>query len=144
MDFPTFLLLLATMLSMSFVSFFKKLYKKSAPIFLSLCSSAFTLVFFIIVLLIQNGFNFTVDDTMIKYAIPYCVCYLISVVFSLLAVMHGDLSLTGLFISFALIIPTLYGIIMGDEVGTPFYIGLALFFVCLVLVNVKFNKKEKT
>ncbi len=146
MEFTTFVLLIATMLSMSLINVFKKLYKKSAPIFLSLCSTFFTLLFFVVAFFITSGFNFTIDENMLKYAIPYCACYLLSAIFSLLALSCGDLSLTGLFISFSLIIPTLYGIIIGDEVGITFFIGLALFFVCLVLVNVKFKKidgKEK-
>ena len=143
MDFPTLLLLITTMLSMSLINVFKKLYKKNAPILLSLCSTFFTLIFFIVSFLITSGLNFTVDSNMLKYAIPYCICYLVSAIFSLLALSCGELSLTGLFISFSLIIPTLYGIIMGDEVGITFYIGLLLFFACLVLVNVKFTKKEK-
>lgn len=138
----TFLFVL-TSLSMTLISVFKKFYKKPAPILFSLISGLFILLFFVVALIVQNGFNIVIDSTTLFYGLAMGVFFCTSALTSLMALITGDLSLTGLFISFSLIVPTLYGIFLGDEVGTPFFIGLALFLICLVFVNVKFGKKEK-
>ena len=139
---PTFLFIL-TALSMTFISVFKKLYKKPAPILFSFISGLFTLLFFVVALIVQNGFNIVIDSTTLFYGLAVGVFFCTSALTSLMALITGDLSLTGLFISFSLIIPTLYGIILGDQVGLTFFIGIALFLICLVFVNVKFGKKDK-
>lgn len=145
MQFTTFLLLLATVAAMALGNVLKKLNKKPVPVFFSLCSTAATLIFFVILFLLGGESTFTIDENMLKYALPYGVCFTVTTLFTMLAVSTGDLSLTGLFISFSLIIPTLYGIIfLNDSVTVWFYIGLLLFFACLILTNVKFGGKNKT
>lgn len=145
MTFTTVLLLLACMLCNAIPNTLKKSYKKNTPIFFTSVCICFSLLFFLGKFLIENkGFNFSVDLGVLKYAIPFGVCFALASVFIYLAFKFGDLSLTGLLTSFSLLLPTFYGIIfLGDDVGIFFYLGLALFIACLVLTNVKFLDKDK-
>ena len=145
MTFTTVLLLLACMLCNAIPNTLKKSYKKNTPIFFTSVCICFSLLFFVVKFLIENkGFNFSVDLGVLKYAIPFGVCFALASVFIYLAFKFGDLSLTSLLTSFSLLLPTFYGIIfLGDDVGIFFFLGLALFIACLVLTNVKFLDKEK-
>ena len=141
MEFTTFLLLISTILSMSAVNFFKKWYKHKAVFTFSAVSVLFTLLFFVGAFLVQNGFKINVIHGLLKYSLPFATCFCLSALFSFLAIKEGDLSLTGLFLSFSLILPTLYGIIFLNEQPTLFFwFGLAFFFACLVLTNVGSKK----
>ncbi|MBE6762457.1 MAG: hypothetical protein E7551_09295 [Ruminococcaceae bacterium] len=59
-----------------------------------------------------------------------------------LAIAYGSLSLTSLFISYSLMIPTFYGLIIGDTVSTGFIPGMLLLVISLFLTN-KSNEKAK-
>ena len=144
MEFTTLLLLIAVMLSMSVPNVFKKKFTKGTPVFFSFVNICTALLFFVVSFLVQNGFNFDVDANILKYAIPFGLCFSLANLCGMMAFRTGDLSITGLLISFSLILPTLYGVIfLNDPVGILFWIGLALFLVCLVLTNVKFLDKNK-
>ena len=145
MKFTTVLLLLGQICAMTFGEVFKKKFTKKSPFLLSLICLSSALLTFVVIFFIQNGFNFSgYSLNLLKFAIPFGLCFAISTIFSILALNCGDLSLTGLFVSFSLILPTLYGIIfLGDSVNVLFYIGLTLFFASLILVNLKFGKGAK-
>lgn len=144
MTFSTGLLLFACILCSAIPNTVKKSYKKNTPIFFTSVCVCFTLLFFVGKLLIENkGFNFSVDAGVLKYAIPFGICFALASTFNYLAFKLGDLSLTGLLTSFSLLLPTFYGIILGDEVSLFFILGIALFIACLVLTNVKFLDKNK-
>ena len=145
MSFPTALLLLAQITAMTIPSVFKKNFKKDTPNYFSLISLCGYLLFFLVVLIIKNGFDFSGFETnLLQYALPFGACFALSTLFSKLALDEGDLSLTSLFISFSLILPTLYGVIfLGDSIDLIFWIALVLFLVSLVVVNVDFSKTAK-
>ena len=59
-----------------------------------------------------------------------------------LAIAYGSLSLTSLFISYSLMIPTFYGLIIGDSIGKGFIPGMILLVISLFLTN-KSDEKAK-
>ena len=72
----------------------------------------------------------------IPYAVMFAVGYGTAVVFTMIALRCGSLSLTSLVVSFSLIIPTMYGIVFdNDPISIPMIIGLILLAVSLVLIN---------
>ena len=83
------------------------------------------------------------DISFIPYSIGFAVSYAIATVFLVLAIAYGSLSLTSLFFSYSLMIPTLYGLVfLKDDISVVFILGLALLVVSLFLVN-KNDKKAK-
>ena len=81
----------------------------------------------------------------IPYALLFAFGYAMATVFTLIALRCGSLSLTSLVVSFSLIIPTLYGIIIDNEpIGIPMIIGLLLLAVSLVLINAEKGEKKIT
>ena len=144
MEFTTLMLLILEIVFLSLVSVIKKIYNRDSQLLFTFFTCVFVLVFFLVVYFIKNGLSFSFDAGLLMYAIPFGACFTTTSLFSLKAVKEGDLALTGLFTSFALIIPTAYGVIfLKDPVGLFFYLGLALFFVCLVLVNLKTKKADE-
>ncbi|MBE6750734.1 MAG: hypothetical protein E7560_06185 [Ruminococcaceae bacterium] len=72
--------------------------------------------------------------------IPYCVLFALgfgsTVLFSVLAIANGPLSLTTLISSYSLIIPALYGLIfLNEKVSFFLIIGFLFLFVSLYLIN---------
>ena len=97
-------------------------------------------LFFIIPLLI-GGFHF--DSGVILYSILFAVSYASAMVVLFLAIATGPLSLSSLFSSYSLLIPTFYGIIFLDEKADfLFAIGMLALLVSLVMTN-KEGKGEK-
>lgn len=107
----------------------------------------FQIVFFAVSgYIIEGSLDFT-NTAILPYALIFGICFGTAVVFDTLAVLSGPLSITTLFISFSLLIPTFYGIIFNSELpGLFFYIGLAFLIVSLVAVNLKKKgaKEKKT
>ena len=145
MTFTTFALLLLAICCSTFGNFFKKLFKKPAPFFFSLISVLATLLFFVVKFFIDNkGFTPSVDASIFPYALAFGLSFATATIFVFFAFRLGSLSITGLFVSFSLFLPTLYGIIfLNDPIGALFWVGLFLFAACLVLTNVKFLDKDR-
>ncbi len=78
----------------------------------------------------------------VPYSIGFAVAYAVSSVFMVLAIAYGSLSLTSLFISYSLMIPTIYGLILGEPVGNGFLPGMILLVISIFLTN-KRDKKAK-
>ena len=76
----------------------------------------------------------------VPYSIGFAIAYAVASIFMVLAIAHGSLTLTSLFISYSLMIPTFYGLIIGDTVGAGFIPGLLLLVISLFLTN---NSDEK-
>lgn len=94
--------------------------------------SAAALVFFVI----AGGFKFSFNASTVISGVVFGVTYVIACVFSLLAIMYGSLTLTSLMISYSLIIPAAYCLIFMNEPFTPsIIIGIALFIISLLLIN---------
>ena len=99
--------------------------------------SAAALLFFVV-----TSSKFSFDISFIPYSIGFAVSFAVSSVFMVLAIAYGSLSLTSLFISYSLMIPTFYGLIIGDTVSTGFIPGMLLLVISLFLTN-KSDEKAK-
>lgn len=74
----------------------------------------------------------------LPYSLLFALFYCMTTVFTVLAVSSGSLSLTSLFISYSLMLPTLYGLIfLKDPVSRGFIPGIILLIVSLLLINGK-------
>lgn len=74
--------------------------------------------------------------SLLPYSLMFALCYTVCMITLLLAVAYGSLSLTGLVISYSLIIPTFYGIFfLHEPVSFGLVPGLLLLAVSLFLIN---------
>lgn len=99
--------------------------------------SGAALLFFVVT---SSEFHFNLS--FVPYSIGFAASYAVSSVFMVLAIAYGSLSLTSLFISYSLMIPTFYGLMIGDTVGSGFLPGIGLLVVSIFLTN-KRNEKTK-
>ena len=135
------LYLLAIILGSSGQSIVKKPYTQktngAGVYFFNTLLSAAALLFFVV-----TSSKFSFDISFIPYSIGFAVSFAVSSVFMVLAIAYGSLSLTSLFISYSLMIPTFYGLIIGDTVSTGFIPGMLLLVISLFLTN-KSDEKAK-
>ena len=99
--------------------------------------SAAALLFFVVT---SSKLNFSLS--FVPYSVGFAVSYAVASVFMVLAIAYGSLSLTSLFISYSLMIPTFYGLIIGDPIGKGFIPGMILLVISLFLTN-KMDEKGK-
>lgn len=98
--------------------------------------SALTVITACIFFLCMSIGNASFSPEVIPYVIGFAGGYTAATVFNFLALGAGPLSLTSLFLSYSLLIPTAYGLIFdGDEIGIFLIIGLLLLAVSLFLIN---------
>ncbi|MBR5271398.1 MAG: EamA family transporter [Clostridia bacterium] len=89
----------------------------------------------------KGEFNYSPD--FLIYSVIFAISFCVASVASYSAVSTGPLSLTSLFISYSLIIPTFYGIIvLGEETKATLYLGIILLLISLILTNLE-GKQEK-
>lgn len=99
-------------------------------------SALFSMLFFII-----TGEGFQWDAALLPYAVAFALSYASSVLFGVLAVANGSLSLTSLMTSYSLMIPTFYGLIfLKDSMSKFFPIGIGLLAISIFLINQKNDK----
>ena len=92
------------------------------------------------VFLVTSGGKLTFSPEFVGYSFAFAASYCVALVFGLLAIKTGPLSLSSLLSSFSLLIPTFYGIaVLQEQTGLLLYLGLALLLGALVLIN--FEKK---
>ena len=133
------LFVLGSVITMVSANTAKKAFNKGCPLFFCfLCC-----LFADIVFLFSSGFKFDFNAKIITYSLMFALCFSLSNVCTTFALKFGSLSITGLVMSYSLIIPTFYGIIiLGENTSVFFYIGLILLFVSAFLIN--FKPKSRT
>ena len=100
----------------------------------------FALVFF----LINSGGKLDFNSAIVPYALAFATAFGTATATAVFAIKTGPLSLTTLFSSYSLLIPTFYGIlILKDPISPTLYIGLAALLVSLFLINMKKNESLK-
>ena len=100
--------------------------------------SLFAMLFFVVT---SKNPNFNME--FLPYSIGFAAAFGTTTLFSVLAVSCGSLSLTSLFTSYSLMIPTFYGLIfLNDPVSRGLIPGLLLLVISLILTN-KPEGKEK-
>ncbi len=112
--------------------------------FNSFLFTAFTAVATIIFFAFYNKFTFAFDLNTTVYALINAGLYIAGMVANSQAVKHGSVALTSMIASFALLLPTVFGIVYWkEEAGLPFYLGLMLFCVSLILMKAE-RRPEKS
>ncbi len=84
------------------------------------------LLFFIV----TSGGDLHFTSSIIPYSIGFAATYCMSLVFTLLSIKEGPLSITTLITSYSLLIPTLFGLIAWNE---PFFVLIVVGLVLLVI-----------
>lgn len=136
--------LISIILGVTLQNVFKKPYVKKASgkgafIFNALLSAS-AMLFFVVT---SKGMSF--NYKILPYSLGFALAYASASVFAVLAISEGSLSLTSLFISYSLILPTLYGIIfLDDSLSIGFIVGMVLLSVSLFLINEKDGKVKIT
>lgn len=83
-----------------------------------------------------------IDVWVVPYSLLFALGYGSAIVFSVLAISCGSLSLTSLITSYSLIIPTLYGMFfLKEKISVFLIIGLILLMVSIFFIN--FSKGDK-
>ena len=133
--------LITIILGMAMQGVMRKIYDKKVCggiYFFNIISALSSLLFFVIT---SDGINF--ESKVLIYAFSFAASYCTNLVFYMLAIKWGSLSLATLMLSFSLILPTMYGVIFLDEnVGVGFYIGLLFLFISLILITGKSDKMQ--
>lgn len=130
------LLLFLTTSALTLQSVFAKQYQrktKKSPILFAVLSATVALAFF----LVLSGFKISAVADLLPYSIAFSIAYSSSILFLVIAIGCGKLSITTLINSYSLIIPTLYGaIFLNEKLKVYAYIGFLLLMVSLFLVNI--------
>ncbi len=111
---------------------------KNSAFLYSLIATLFAIIFYFI---ISGGkLNFKVE--LLKYSLLFALSFCVSMVTGFLAIKTGSLSVSALVNQYSLIVPAVYGIvILGESTKTTLFIGLALFVISLLLINLKSGEK---
>ncbi len=137
-----YIILTTVVLANTFGSISKAAYcrkGKNSPFLFTAFGALFSGLFF----LCYNKFQFNLDKHTVIMAILFSVCYLVCDVTALLAMERGSISITSMFGSFSLLLPTLFGIVYWKESSNPlFWIGILLFCVSIVLVNINTGESK--
>ena len=92
------------------------------------------LLFFIF----TSGGDFVFSTSYVGYAVLFGFSTCVTLLFTLLAINEGTLSLTSLINQYSLLIPTVYGLLMLNEpIGTYLVVGVILLMVSLALINLE-------
>ncbi len=117
---------------------------KKADFLFSGIVSFFALIFFIGSALVQKeGIKFELE--VLPYSVCFAVVYIAATVGEVLSLKWGSLAITSLVMSYSLLIPTVYGLVMGEPVGVLKCIGFTVLIISAFLVrnqrNADDNKK---
>ncbi len=90
------------------------------------------MVFFVIC----SGFSLSFSTELLPYSVAFAITYAMANIGQVLAIKYGSLAVTSLFMSYSLIIPTLYGIIfLNERTGISGGLGIALLLFSVLLLN---------
>lgn len=135
--------LITIILALSAQNVMKKAYTKKnsgGVYFFSVLSCLCAALFFVVT---SGGLEW--DRKVIPYALAFAMAYSISIVFGLMAIQYGSLSLTSLVMSYSLMIPTLYGLVfLNETISFGFWPGVILLVISMVLINQKVDKSPIT
>ena len=128
--------LISTVLAIAAQNILKKAYNLrtgGGVYFFTMLSAGAAMLFFLV-----TGGTPDFSAGLLPYSAAFGTAYAVAVVFSVMAVSCGSLSLTTLINSYSLMLPTFYGLLfLKEPVSTGLIPGLALLVVSLVLVNKK-------
>ena len=137
MQYLILLLLLITLSSQNILTknYFVKA-KSTSPYIFSGFSVLFSLSYFTITG--ASSFDFSQISKLLPYSLSFAVTYGLAVISSKASIGCGPLSLSTLFSSYSLMIPTFWGIfVSGDKVTLLSIGGITLLILSIILVNLK-------
>lgn len=138
-----YFLLLCIPIVSCFQSISQKQYNLKAKHPNAIMFSAITSLIALLFFLVTSGFELTFDRRLVPYALGFTAGYSIAWVGTVLAVRYGLMAISSLIVSCSLIFPTIYGVMIGEKVTFILCTGIALLFLAMILVNLKFTQKEK-
>ena len=135
-----YLLLLLVLTTLSAQNLITKNYfvkaKASSPFIFSGFGVLFALLYFVATGI--GRLNFGETDKILPYSLLFAVTYGLAVFTSKASIGCGPLSLSALFCSYSLMLPTFYGIfVTGDDVTLLKVLGITLLVISVILVNLK-------
>ncbi|MBQ4527497.1 MAG: EamA family transporter [Clostridia bacterium] len=96
----------------------------------------FAEILFVISFLITNKNGFDISKETLIFSVLFSLFYSVGMIGQVFAIKNGSMALTSLMISFSLLIPTFFGIIvLNEEAGVLSYTGLVFLLISLYLVN---------
>ena len=111
----------------------------SPYVFHFLAGAASVVFMFAVILISGSGLTFHLPTLIL--AVSFGVSFIIATTTILYAIKYGSLSLTSLLLSYSIILPALFGIVVfGEAIRIPTIIGLILLVISLYM----FNKKNET
>ena len=103
--------------------------------------AALTTLFALAFFLISSGLQLTFELRLLPFSLAFGLSYAMAWVGSVLALRYGSLALSYLIISFSLVFPTAYGLlILGEKLRVTAVAGFMLLLSALVLIR---KRKEK-
>lgn len=94
--------------------------------------------------LLYAGFRFAWQWTTVGYGLMFAVAFCVTIIFSFLAISEGSLALSSLVLSYSCMIPTVYGMFMGDEVTWGKIGGIVSLLLSLFFFNSKGEQTKNT
>lgn len=134
----SYLLVFLTMMSLGTQYVITGLYARKGS-----SQSPFTFMLFISLTVIvfyslYNRLQLSFSAEIAGYSALFGFCFAMAFLFQVLAIQRGGVTLTSLLLSYSLILPTLFGILVyKDRVTLSFLLGLALVLLSLFLINYK-------
>jgi drug/metabolite transporter (DMT)-like permease len=132
-----FLLILVCVIISSMQNIFKKHFgqKCSHGDFLfSALVTGFSLLFFVVSGLVTGNLPFSWE--IVPYSLIFAIAYASATITGVLALRWGSLAITSLVMSYSLVIPTLWGlIVLKEPAGWMQFVGLAILLVSLFLIK---------
>ena len=96
--------------------------------------SAITAFMALLFFVFTSGFNLDFRLKLIPYSLAYAIGYSSAYIATVLAVRYGSMAIASLILSFTLIFPLIYGVVVrGDEIGVIQIIGLIFLFSAMFL-----------
>ena len=131
-----YLLTLLCVITLTIQSVAIKEYNKKAkngPVTFSVMKVFVAFLFFLVMALVKNV---SFDTEIVPYSLLFALCYGCSMVGYVLAISCGSLAISAVVKSYALIIPTLFGVFVWDEQLVWYqYIGFVCILISLFLVR---------
>jgi len=96
--------------------------------------SAITAFIALLFFVFTSGFNLQFNLKLIPYSVSYALGYSAAYIATVLAVRYGSMAIASLILSFTLIFPTFYGVLVrGDRLGVIQIIGFVFLFSAMFL-----------
>ena len=134
----SYLILTITLITLSSQNILIKQYNRNVQKTNAILYSAFVALYALLFFCIYPGSGGNFKREILPYSIGFAIAYGSATIAMNLAIATGSLAISTLVSSYALLIPTLYGIIfLKESLKVTSYIGIVLLFLSLHFINMK-------